>query len=98
MNNMMISETIPDDELRNAILERFSADTRTASANLRVGVLNGIVHLAGAVPSFEIWVDAAEIADKISGVRGVVNRVKAPEAPKPARIIHLDLAPGKKDQ
>ena len=95
MSNMMIFGTIPDDELRNAILERLSADKRTASANLRVGVLNGIVHLAGVVSSLEIWLAAAELADEITGVRGVVNRIKAPSAPKPARTIHLNLTPSK---
>ncbi len=98
MGNVMIFETISDDELRNAILERFSADTRTASTSLRVGVLNGIVHLAGSVSSLEIWIAAAELAGETPGIRGVVNRIKAPNAPKPARTIHLNLTPSKKKQ
>ena len=92
----MTEKIIRDNELRTAILERFASDKRTAPANLRVGVLNNIVHLAGSVPSLEIWIVAAELADEIPGVRGVVNRVKAPNAPAPGRTIHLDFLEAKK--
>jgi osmotically-inducible protein OsmY len=81
----------PDESLHKTILARFTADERTASASLRVGVLNGIVHLAGAVNSLEARIAAAELAGSVPGVRGVVNRIAAPGAPRPARTIHLDL-------
>jgi osmotically-inducible protein OsmY len=80
-----------DEKLRAAILSRFAADERTAYANLRVGVLNGIVHLAGVVNSIETRILAAELAEETEGVRGVVNRIEAPGAPRPDRIINLDL-------
>jgi len=80
-----------DDDLRVAVLACFAADKRTASAHLRVGVSNGIVHLAGVVTSPDTWIAAAELAESIPGVRGVVNRIEAPGAPSPARTIHLDL-------
>ncbi len=80
-----------DDDLRAAILACFAADKRTASAHLRVGVLNGIVHLAGVVTSPGTWDAAAELAESVPGVRGVVNRIEAPGAPSPARTIHLDI-------
>ena len=38
-----------DERLRAAILASFAADSRLANADLRVGVVNGIVHLAGVV-------------------------------------------------
>jgi osmotically-inducible protein OsmY len=78
-----------DDKLRAAILARFAADDRTAYANLRVGVLNGIVHLAGVVNFIETRIVAAELAEEVEGVRGVVNRIEAPGAPSPARTVHL---------
>lgn len=78
-----------DKSLRAAILSRFAADERTAFANLRVGVLNGIAHLAGVVNSVETRVRAAELAEEVKGVRGVVNRIEAPGAPSPARRIDL---------
>ncbi len=87
--------TPTDNELRNIILDRFAADERTASLTLRVGVLNGVVHLAGVVSSIEAWISAAELAEDVFGVRGVVNRIEAPGAPEPARTIHLSLTPGK---
>ncbi len=80
-----------DEKLRTAILSRFAMDERIAQANLRVGVLNGIVHLAGAVTSNEIRILAAELAEAEPGVLGVVNRIEAPGAPSPARTINLKL-------
>lgn len=80
-----------DEKLRAAILSRFAADDRTASTNLRVGVLNGIVHLAGVVNSIETRILAAELAEETEGVRGVVNRIDAPGAPSPARTVNLNL-------
>lgn len=78
-----------DESLRAVLLARFAADDRTAFANLRVGVLNGIVHLAGVVNSIETRILAAELAEEIEGVRGVVNRIEAPGAPAPSRTVHL---------
>ena len=70
---------------------RFAGDERTAFSNLRVGVLNGIVHLAGVVASIETRILAAELAEEVTGVRGVVNRIEAPGAPSPARTVNLNL-------
>jgi hypothetical protein len=83
------SFSTPDEKLRAAILSRFAADERMASVNLRVGVLNGIVHLAGVVNSIEMRILAAELAEAVEGVRGVVNRIEAPGAPSPSRTVHL---------
>lgn len=78
-----------DEILRKAILAGFASNDHTAFANLRVGVSNGIVHLAGGVASLEARIIAAEIAGGIQGVRGVVNRIDAPGAPSPARTVNL---------
>ena len=89
MTNTTIQNT--DEKLLAAILSRFAADNRTAYANLRVGVLNGIVHLAGMAASIETRILAAELAEEVAGVRGVVNRIEAPGAPSPARTVNLHL-------
>lgn len=81
----------PDECLYKVILARFAADMRVESASLRVGVMNGIVHLAGVVALPETRIFAAELAGSVPGVRGVVNRIEAPGAPRPARTINLDL-------
>jgi osmotically-inducible protein OsmY len=81
----------PDESLYKTILARFAADRRTGSASLRVGVLKGIVHLAGVVALPETRIFAAELAGSVPGVRGVVNRIEAPGAPRPARTVNLDL-------
>jgi osmotically-inducible protein OsmY len=85
------SHSISDEDLYKSILALFATDQRSASANLRVGVLNGIVHLAGVVASLETRIAAAELAGRLPGVRGVVNRIEAPGAPSPARTVNLDL-------
>jgi osmotically-inducible protein OsmY len=89
---MAHSQTLSSDEsLRAAILLLFAADARTASADLRVGVLNGIAHLAGIVPSLNVRDAAEELAKSVCPVRGVVNRIEAPGAPSPARTVNLTL-------
>ena len=80
-----------DENLRASILAAFAANAHIANAGLRVGVLNGIVHLAGCVDTLEKRTTAEDLARQAPGVRGVVNRIDAPGAPSPARTIHLDL-------
>ena len=80
-----------DENLRAAILAVLADDQRTAGADLRVGVLNGIAHLAGTVGSLEERALAESLAQGVPGVRGVANRIEAPGAPSPAREINLDL-------
>lgn len=85
------SNSLPDERLRAAILQALSEDARTASLELRVGVSNGIAHLAGQATSLELWKLVETIVARTPGVRGVVNRIEAPGAPSPARTIHLDI-------
>ena len=89
---MQNSPSIPDESLRAAILAKLAVDERTASAELRVGVLNGIAHLAGRVDTLVERAAAEEIVQRVDGVRGVVNRIEAPGAPSPARTVNLDLS------
>lgn len=83
----------PDERLRAAVLQALAADPRTASLNLRVGVLNAIVHLGGCASSLAAWTRAEQIAANVPGVRGVANRIEAPGAPSPSRTINLNLTP-----
>lgn len=80
-----------DKQIRNEVCRALKADKRVAPYDLRVGVLNEVVHLAGELPSTDLWVLVGEIASGIPHVRGVVNRIEAPGAPEPARTIHLEL-------
>lgn len=69
-------------------MARFSEANQAGFANMRVGVLNGIAHLAGVAPSDEIQIAAERLADQVTAIRGVVNRIEAPGAPRrfcPAR-------------
>ena len=80
-----------DEHLRVAVLEAFASDETIGPLNLRVGVLEAIVHLGGRAPSLKEWTKAEKIAASFPGVRGVVNRIEAPEAPRPSRTINLDI-------
>lgn len=88
-------ETNPnsDEQLRARIIQALMLDERTSALNLRVGVLNEIAHLAGRAPSLDIWNLTERIVLGVARVRGVVNRIEAPDAPLPVRTIHLDLPP-----
>ena len=77
--------------MRAAILAALAADEYITNTGLRVGVLNGIAHLAGSVDSLAKRTAAEELARQVAGVRGVVNRIEFPGAPSPAREINLDL-------
>jgi len=86
----MAQQIFSDQDLRMAILSTFEADDRVPTT-LRVGVLNGIAHLAGKADSLVVRTAAEELAWHVPGLRGVVNRIEAPGAPSPAREINLDL-------
>ena len=81
----------PDKRLREAVLRCLADDGLRSFRSVRVGVLNGIVHLAGTTPTLEMRQKAAAVAKLIPGVRGVVNRIDAPGAPSPTRKIDLNL-------
>lgn len=80
-----------DGKLRAEILTAFAADSRTSSTDIRVGVLNGIAHLAGTAGFLAIRAAAEELAHQVCGIRGVVNRIESPGAPSPARAVNLNL-------
>lgn len=79
-----------DKRLRAAVLLALARDADLAPLDLRVGVLNAIVHLCGSAPTPALWERASRIAGDVPGVRAVVNRISAPGAPNPIRTIHLD--------
>jgi len=88
---MQPTQSIPDENLRVEILTVFATDSRTSSTDIRVGVLNGIAHLAGTVDFLAIRTAAEELANQVRGIRGVVNRIESPGAPSPARTVNLNL-------
>lgn len=88
---MEILPSNPDEQLRAAILAVLATEVQTVGADLRVGVLNGVVHLAGHVDTLQKRTRAEELVHDVHGVRGVVNRIEAPGGPSPAREINLEL-------
>ena len=84
-------EASADDDLREAVRMALAANPDTAALDLRLGVLNSIVHLGGEAPSASLWHRAEAVAAGVTGVRGVANRIEAPGAPRPMRTIELPL-------
>lgn len=84
------AELLVDKRLRAAVLLALANDANLASLDLRVGVLNAIVHLCGSAPTPALWERASHVAGDVPGVRAVVNRICAPGAPHPTRTIHLN--------
>lgn len=82
---------LSDKNLRDIILNILTTDNRTKCNNLRVGVSKGIAHLAGKVESLLVRDSAEELVANVKGVRGVVNRIEAPGAPSPSRVINLKI-------
>lgn len=80
-----------DERMRKAVLKSLAADDSSSFGGVRVGVLNGIVHLGGVAPTLEIRLKAVELAERVPNVRGIVNRIDAPGAPPPARTVNINL-------
>ena len=80
-----------DKRLRAAVLLALGRDSDLMSLDLRVGVLNAIVHLCGSAPTPALWERAGRVAGDVPGVRAVVNRICAPGALHPTRTVHLNL-------
>lgn len=81
----------PDGLLRAAVLLALSENGLSVETAVRVGVANGVVHLAGSAGSLKTRSAAEKLARSVPGVRGVVNRIEAPGAPSPTRIINLHV-------
>lgn len=89
----------PNDRLlRDAVLRALMSDTVLASLELHVGTSRGVVHLSGRAPTLEVRARAEQVVTSIAGVRAVVNRIEAPGAPCPSRIINLNFSRKKKQE
>ncbi len=82
-----------DQDIRDKVYQELCSNQLTFRNTIRIGVLNAVVHLAGEASDLETWNKIQRVAEKIPGVRGVVNRIEAPGAPEPTRRIDLQLKP-----
>ena len=71
-------ELLTDSELTSWIADALTADTRTRAAALDIAVnsSNGLVVLAGQIPTYAVAEAAETIAASKPGVRGVSNRLQ----------------------
>jgi osmotically-inducible protein OsmY len=65
-----------EDEIRAAVMQQMSADSRIRSTHIRVDVVDGHVTLKGYVGEQSEHAAAAEDAASVSGVAGVTNQLE----------------------
>lgn len=68
-----MATTYTDEKIRQDVLDELRHDVRIDSTNVTVDVKNGVVHLYGTVPTYFQKVTAGQDAERIKGVRQVVN-------------------------
>lgn len=71
-----------DAQLKCDVRDELEWDTRVDATGINVEVKNGVVMLAGAVPSYAAFVAAQKAAHRVAGVKDVANDllVEVPEA------------------
>jgi hyperosmotically inducible periplasmic protein len=62
------------------VKERLAADKRLADSKISVATTDGVVTLTGTAPSVTAASAAEELADSVSGVKGVDNRISTSSA------------------
>jgi hypothetical protein len=65
-----------DDRIREDISDRFSDDGRLDASDIEISVSNSEVTLSGTVPTRECKRHAEDLAERISGVNNVENRLR----------------------
>lgn len=80
----IVSNVYVDTDLEIAVAQALGRDPRTRDGfpGILVGSAFGEIHLKGNVASQEIKQAAGQIAGQVPGVRGVINKLEAPEPPK----------------
>lgn len=62
-----------DTEIRQNVLDEVRHDVRIDSTNITIDVHNGVAHLFGTVPTYFQKITAGQDAQRIKGVRDVIN-------------------------
>lgn len=96
--SQVVNNLFVDTDLEIAAAQALAHDPVAVKGfpGILVGSAFGDVVLKGSVASQEIKKAAAEIVNKIPGVRGVTNELVAPEPPKPAAAAKPPAKPAPK--
>lgn len=78
-------------ELQKDVLDELDWDPRVDAAHIGVTVTDGVVTLAGRVPSYEERLRAEKAAKRVAGVKGVANELKV-ALPSASERSDTDLA------
>lgn len=68
-----MATTASDAQIRKEVLDALRYDVRIDETNVTVGVAQGVVHLAGTVPTYVQKITAGHDVQRIKGVRTVAN-------------------------
>jgi osmotically-inducible protein OsmY len=80
-----------DEQQRQAVLRKLRADRHLASGSIAVAARSGIVELGGTVDTLLGRGRAAQVASAVSGVRGVVNRVRFVPVHRPDSLVTKEV-------
>ena len=72
-----------DVRIKNDVAAQLNQNTPVDYSAVKVEVADGVVSLSGSLPSLSLGMAAVEIAEKVPGVRSVINNLKV-RVPKPA--------------
>jgi osmotically-inducible protein OsmY len=82
-------DTKSDAQVARDVATELWWDTRTRNADVAMSVRDGIVTLAGVVPSDEARHAAEEAAQRVWGVRGILNKiVTGKDGPQPTNDLN----------
>lgn len=73
------NQLVVDEKLVIAVANALANDKRMHNIQIGVNAQRGFIYLTGRVPSAVLRLSAAKIAAGVSNVRGIVNRIQAPD-------------------
>ena len=76
-------EQMDDGAIATAVKAKLTGDRFSNIVNIEVNVTNGIVTLAGEVPTAEVKASAEAEARSVDGVKGVNNNLQVKNPPTP---------------
>ncbi len=75
---MVVNQLVVDDELMSTVAQALGDDQETENEQIQVSVQHGVVYLGGTVRWTPVRKAAAQVAARISQVRGIINLIHAP--------------------
>jgi len=85
-----MGSTAEDLKIQQDVVAALHSDVRLDTRNVNVSVVNGVAHLYGSVPTYVQKLVAGEDAERVKGVRGVINYLEV-QLVKPVQDAEIAL-------